>query len=384
VRAPDISELETLVACAAEGSLAAAAERLGISRPAVAKRIGNLEALASRPLLDRNGRGVRLTDAGANLLAGSRSILRERDLLISLLREIREDTPPPIDGLRKLLGNTAESSRAAQQPEARLTETERILDLILRASTTGVVISDPETSLVHELNDAFCRFSGHSREEQLGAPMLEKRSWYEPGARERMLEELQERGIAENGLVRVRHLDGTSRVGQVTSRFITLAGARLVLSTVDDVTQQERLKVERTAGIGSYRAVAQVSKLLLDGKPVVESLASVIPEIRRTGGLTTVLLWNRERSRAHVVAGEQPPEDLDQMLSRGKPVPGGRVLRITGPHADAGALRGWAVPLASVDHSLILLTFEALPVTTQALYVEVLSDLATMAESAGG
>jgi PAS domain S-box-containing protein len=384
VRAPDISELETLVACAAEGSLAAAAARLGISRPAVAKRIGNLEALARRPLLDRNGRGVRLTDAGANLLAGSRSILHERDQLISLLREIREDTPPPIDGLRKLLGNTAEVSRAAQQPEARLAETERILDLILRASTTGVVISNPETSLVHELNDAFCRFSGHSREEQLGAPMLEKRSWYEPGVRERMLEELQERGIAEDALLRVRHSDGTIRVGRMTCRFITLAGARLVLTTVDDVTQQELLRVERTAGIGSYRAVAQVSKLLLDGNPVVESLASVIPEVRRTGGLTTVLLWDHGRRRAHVVAGEQPPKNLDQMLSSGRPVSGGRVLRIAGPQADAHALRGWAVPLASVEHSLILLTLEAPPLTTQALYVEVLTDLATMAESVGG
>src|SRR6202142_1155721 len=99
VRAPDLAELETLVVCTIEGSLARPAARLGISRPAVAKRIGNLEALAGRPLLDRNGRGVRLTDAGANLLAGSRSILHERDLLMSLLRDIRADGPPPIDGL---------------------------------------------------------------------------------------------------------------------------------------------------------------------------------------------------------------------------------------------------------------------------------------------
>jgi LysR family glycine cleavage system transcriptional activator len=53
VRSPDLAELDTLVVCAVEGSLAATAARLGISRPAVAKRIKNLEALVGRPLLHR-------------------------------------------------------------------------------------------------------------------------------------------------------------------------------------------------------------------------------------------------------------------------------------------------------------------------------------------
>ena len=131
VRAPDLAELETLVVCAAEGSLVATAASLGISRPAVAKRIRNLEALAGRPLLHRGGRGVRLTDAGATLLAGARRMLEERDVLVSLLTEIRGDDPSAIAGLRELLGHSPTSSRAAQQPEVRLAETERILEAIL-------------------------------------------------------------------------------------------------------------------------------------------------------------------------------------------------------------------------------------------------------------
>src|SRR5438270_4262781 len=146
IRAPDVGELETLVACGAGGSLSAAAAHLGISRPAVAKRIKNLEALAGRPLLHRGGRGVRLTDAGAALLAGARRILEERDLLVSLLGEIRGEGPSPIAGLRELMGGGSEAARAAQQPEVRLAETERVLALILRASTTALIISDPQTS----------------------------------------------------------------------------------------------------------------------------------------------------------------------------------------------------------------------------------------------
>jgi PAS domain S-box-containing protein len=384
VRAPDISELETLVVCAAEGTLVAAAARLGISRPAVAKRIRNLEVLAGQRLLDRDGRGVRLTDAGATLLSASRRILAERDALLSQLSEIRGAGPSPIGGLRELLGSTAEASRAAQQPEARLAETERVLELVLRASTTGVVISDPDTSQVHAVNDSFCDFTGRSRAEQLGAPTVERRAWCEPGARTRMIDELRERGVAEQAVLRVRHPDGTVRVGRVTSRYITLAGTRLVLTTVDDVTEQDLLEVERTAGVGAYRAVAQVSRLLLEGRSAVDSIASVIPEVRRTGSLATVLLWDLRRGCLHTVAGEQPPGDLDQELLRGEPLRGGAVLRIGDPQHPADGATGWAAELGPVDHSLILLNREPLPETIQVRYIEMLTDLAALAAAGHG
>jgi len=384
VRAPDISELETLVACAAEGTLVAAAARLGISRPAVAKRIGNLEVLAGQPLLDRDGRGVRLTNAGATLLSASRRILAERDALLSQLSEIRGEGPSPLGGLRELLGSTAQAARAAQQPEARLAETERVLELVLRASTTGVVISDPATSQVHAVNDSYCHFTGRSRAEQLGAPAAAKPSWQEPSARRRMIADLREKGVTEQAVLRVQQPDGTVRVGRVTSRYVTLAGMRLVLTTVDDVTEQDRLEAERTAGVGAYRAVAQVAKLLLAGRSAVDSVAGVIDEVRRTGSLATVLLWDLQRGCPHKVAGEQPPGDLAQELPRGEPLPGGAVLRIGDPQRPADGAAGWAAELAPAPLSLIVLNREPLPEAIQVRYVEMLTDLAALAAAAHG
>ncbi len=123
VRPPDLLELETFVTCAVEGTFSGAADRLGVSRPGISKRIAHLEALAGKSLFDRQGRGVRLTDAGARLLAGARRILEERDLLVGVLAEIRQGGPSPIAGLRELLGRPQESVRAAQLAEARLVET---------------------------------------------------------------------------------------------------------------------------------------------------------------------------------------------------------------------------------------------------------------------
>ena len=62
-------QLATFHAVARLGSVSAAAEEMHLTQPAVSIQIGILEESARTPLLQRNGRGIRLTEAG-ELLAG--------------------------------------------------------------------------------------------------------------------------------------------------------------------------------------------------------------------------------------------------------------------------------------------------------------------------
>ena len=62
-------QLATFHAVARLGSVSAAAEEMHLTQPAVSIQIGSLEESARTPLLQRNGRGIRLTEAG-ELLAG--------------------------------------------------------------------------------------------------------------------------------------------------------------------------------------------------------------------------------------------------------------------------------------------------------------------------
>src|SRR6201987_1409835 len=172
LRAPSLDELETLVTCAAEGSLASAATSLSISRPAVAKRIANLEALAGRPLLRRAGNGVTLTHAGAQLVAATPPIFHHREILLEVLAAIRNESERSAR-LRELLGHTSTATRAAQKPEARLTTAERLLEFIVSASSTGVVFCDAETTCIEEANRVFCYFVGRERLRILGSPLVD-------------------------------------------------------------------------------------------------------------------------------------------------------------------------------------------------------------------
>ncbi len=233
VRAPELMELETLAVCAKEGSLAAAGVALGISRPAVAKRIKSLEALAGCPLLHRGGRGVSLTDAGAVLLDGARRMLQESDTIVGVLTDIRAQGPSPISGLRDLLGPSGAGRHASAMAETRLVETERVLAAVLQHTSTGVVISNPETAEIHEVNDAFCEFTGLTREQLLGLPSTDHRGWYESGDRARILEELARTGRVERMPIRMVRKDGGVRPAIATVLPITLGGRRLWLGLIE-------------------------------------------------------------------------------------------------------------------------------------------------------
>ncbi len=68
-RSASFRQLATFHTVARLGSVSAAAEEMHLTQPAVSIQIGILEASARTPLLQRSGRGIRLTEAG-ELLAG--------------------------------------------------------------------------------------------------------------------------------------------------------------------------------------------------------------------------------------------------------------------------------------------------------------------------
>lgn len=72
--------LAAFVAAADTGSVSAGAARLGQTLSRVSRSIARLEAALGATLLERTGRGVRLTESGERLLERARHILREVEL----------------------------------------------------------------------------------------------------------------------------------------------------------------------------------------------------------------------------------------------------------------------------------------------------------------
>lgn len=85
----DSTELRILHTLATTGSLTAAAAALGLSQPAVSQRIKRVETRLAVPLIERSGRGIRLTPAGRILADHGRTVVAEIDAALAAIDDLR-------------------------------------------------------------------------------------------------------------------------------------------------------------------------------------------------------------------------------------------------------------------------------------------------------
>lgn len=80
----DLRQLEMIDAVARLGSLTQAAEALHVTQPAISSQIRKLEEQVGLPLIERDGRGIRLTEPGQSVAEHARRAAQ-------LLEDLRED-----------------------------------------------------------------------------------------------------------------------------------------------------------------------------------------------------------------------------------------------------------------------------------------------------
>lgn len=85
----DSTELRILHALSTTGSLTAAAASLSLSQPAVSQRIKRVETRLAVPLIERFGRGIRLTPAGRILADHGRTVVAEIDAALAAIDDLR-------------------------------------------------------------------------------------------------------------------------------------------------------------------------------------------------------------------------------------------------------------------------------------------------------
>jgi DNA-binding transcriptional LysR family regulator len=151
--------IEVFVASAEEGSISAAARRLGVSPSAVSQQLSGLEAALGAVLLDRSGRPVQVTPAGAmfrrhaqvilNAASEARAELAMADLSglttlrLGVIEDFDSDVTPrllstlarDLKGCRFLL-ETGASHRLMDQLEARA------LDVVIAADSSDAAPED--------------------------------------------------------------------------------------------------------------------------------------------------------------------------------------------------------------------------------------------------
>jgi DNA-binding transcriptional LysR family regulator len=155
----DTRQLAAFCAVVERKSFSQAAERLGVTQPAVSQQIRSLEERLGQQLLDRSGRRVEPTEAGRRLYRGAQRLLAQER---QLLEDIAGDAEGPLRGQLAIGASTGPGGTvvpvlmcefAAANPEVTIElsiyDTQTVVDQVARRELElGVVGATPRNRAV--------------------------------------------------------------------------------------------------------------------------------------------------------------------------------------------------------------------------------------------
>jgi PAS domain S-box-containing protein len=151
--------------------------------------------------------------------------------------------------------NTEITERVLAQ-EALRTSEER-LSSIFRYSPTAISIVRAADNRFVEVNEAFTKHTGYTREEIIGRTILELNLWENSRDREIITRELQETGASLAFKVRGRRKSGEIGIGIGAMTKVVLNGEAHLVSLIQDFTEQERAEEARRESDQRFRQVTE-------------------------------------------------------------------------------------------------------------------------------
>ena len=134
----DTRQLAAFCAVVERRSFSQAAERLGVTQPAVSLQIRSLEQRLGRQLLDRSGRRVEPTEAGLRLYASAQRLLQAEE---QLLEELDSDDHGAVTGNLELGASTGPGGTVVPVTLCEFQERHQGVHVRLSVSDTQTVVA---------------------------------------------------------------------------------------------------------------------------------------------------------------------------------------------------------------------------------------------------
>jgi PAS domain S-box-containing protein len=129
--------------------------------------------------------------------------------------------------------------------ERALREAAERFSKAFHGSPDAVILSKLETGVVLEVNDGFCRLSGHPREEVVGKSTTEI-GLLQAEDRVALVAELKSLGRLSRYEVQMRSREGDVALVELSSEIIELDGAPCLMTTGRDITRQRMAEREKS------------------------------------------------------------------------------------------------------------------------------------------
>src|SRR5947209_17789823 len=133
----DTRQLQAFCEVVERKSFSLAAERLGVTQPAVSLQVRALEKRLGTQLLDRSGRRVEPTEAGMRLYRGAQRLLQLEDDLIA---DLAEDATGELAGAFEIGASTGPGGVVLAHILCEFAEAHRALHVALTVSATQSIV----------------------------------------------------------------------------------------------------------------------------------------------------------------------------------------------------------------------------------------------------
>ncbi len=205
--------------------------------------------------------------------------------------------------------------------------------LAVEESPDGILLTRLADGAMVEVNDAFARDQGWTREEMLGRSTLALGIWADPEQRRALVERLQRDGVVQGVDVHTRRADGQLRVTSYSARRVVFDGVEHLVSIARDVTAARALEADHARLAAQFQAqeeyLARILEMMREGVWVLDGDGRTLFANARAAEI----LGAEQQSmvgRSHL--DFVPPENVAEATRLRREVMGGAVLRQEFPH----------------------------------------------------
>jgi PAS domain S-box-containing protein len=156
------------------------------------------------------------------------------ELEAQALAEVRE-----VGGARRVLG-TLQDVTAQRRLERAMRESEENFRIAFQTVPDAMSIGRLEDGVNIAVNENYCRMSGWSQAEAVGATSIQLDIWVDPEQRQAAFDALREQGYVRELEVRFRRKDKSQFDATLSSRIYSIGSKRYFLTVTRDITERKR------------------------------------------------------------------------------------------------------------------------------------------------
>ena len=151
-----------------------------------------------------------------------------------------------VKAFNELLAALVEArEKLRQKAKEKLQESEERYRKTFEASPYSITISTLNEDRLLDVNDAFCKTSGYTKEEVIGRSGVELKLWDDIEDRDIIVQRLREGEQITNREIKFRRKNGENFIALLSARRLNYRGQECMVSLVTDITEQKKAQKER-------------------------------------------------------------------------------------------------------------------------------------------